>query len=109
LADEEEKMLHKVRTPVGAGTVFSPEESRQLILTFARFWEAISFAFPDANSERTREVRERLAGLVLRMAWENKKAERNLGWDPERFCIHDAGFDKAAPAARSLVALCNER
>jgi hypothetical protein len=57
------------------GIVFSPEESRRLKIAFERFWEAISFAFADANLDLTRHARERLAGAILTLAQETRETE----------------------------------
>jgi len=68
-------MLYKLETKIGnlQGFVFSPAELRCLKSTFDGLWKAISFAYPDANSEWIHNARESLAGAIMTIFQENRK------------------------------------
>jgi hypothetical protein len=68
-------VLHKMETNFDHlnRLVLSPEDLRRLKSTFDCLWEGISFAFPNANSEWTRNARESLAGAILTIFQENRK------------------------------------
>jgi hypothetical protein len=59
--------------------ILFPAELRRLKSTFDSLWESISFAFPDAGSERTQKTRESLAGAILAIAQVVDMSAEELG------------------------------
>jgi hypothetical protein len=64
-----------------SGSVFAPAQVRALTAAFNRSWRALSFAFPDDNSKKALDVREKLAGEILTLAREGEEDPTTLSND----------------------------